>query len=101
MRDRARGSASSRGYNVRWRKARETYLIRHPLCVDCVAEGRPSAATVVDHIIPHKGDSGLFWDSVNNWAPRCVRHHNAKTAREDGGFNNPTSKSLDSNNLRS
>jgi 5-methylcytosine-specific restriction protein A len=42
---------------------------------------------VVDHIIPHRGDQALFWDE-ENWQPLCLVCHNAKTAREDGGFGN-------------
>lgn len=40
-------------------------------------------ATVVDHIIPHRGDlsSAAFWDETN-WQPLCKRHHDRKTARE-------------------
>jgi 5-methylcytosine-specific restriction protein A len=37
------------------------------------------------HRVPHRGDARLFWDQ-NNWQPMCTPHHNAKTAREDGGF---------------
>lgn len=29
----------------------------------------------------------LFWDQ-NNWQALCKPHHDAKTAREDGGFGN-------------
>jgi 5-methylcytosine-specific restriction protein A len=43
------------------------------------------AAVVVDHIIPHKGDKALFWDS-GNWQALCKRCHDVKTATEDGGF---------------
>jgi 5-methylcytosine-specific restriction protein A len=43
------------------------------------------AANVVDHIVPHKGDQALFWDK-NNWQSLCKPHHDAKTAREDGGW---------------
>lgn len=42
-------------------------------------------ATVVDHNIPHKGNKVLFWD-VSNWQSLCKACHDAKTAREDGGF---------------
>ena len=42
-------------------------------------------ATVVDHIIPHKGDQKLFWDT-RNWQPLCKPCHDKKTATEDGGF---------------
>ena len=83
--DRQRGTAAQRGYGGRWRKARLTFLKRHPLCVDCQKEDRITPATVVDHIIPHKGDRQLFWDS-GNWQALCAYHHNLKTATEDGGF---------------
>jgi 5-methylcytosine-specific restriction enzyme A len=38
-------------------------------------------ATVVDHVVPHRGDPKLLWDE-NNWAPACKPCHDAKTARE-------------------
>jgi 5-methylcytosine-specific restriction protein A len=38
-------------------------------------------ATVVDHIVPHRGDQRLFWDEAN-WAALCKPCHDAKTARE-------------------
>lgn len=85
--DAQRGSARERGYDSRWTKARATYLAEHPLCVECLKRGAYVEATVVDHIIPHKGDMKLFWDD-KNWEPMCVVHHNQKTAREDGGFGN-------------
>lgn len=42
-------------------------------------------ATVVDHIVPHCGNQQLFWDT-DNWQPLCKKHHDRKTATEDGGF---------------
>jgi 5-methylcytosine-specific restriction protein A len=39
-------------------------------------------ATVVDHIIPHRGNQRLFWDQ-NNWQALCKRHHDLKTGNED------------------
>lgn len=85
--DQRRGSAASRGYDSKWKIARAYYLRKHPLCVgqECKADHRVTPATVVDHIIPHKGDKQLFWDS-DNWQPLCKPCHDAKTAREDGGF---------------
>ena len=52
-----RASASVRGYNGRWEKARTRFLKAHPLCVRCMEQGRLTRATVVDHIIPHRGDA--------------------------------------------
>ena len=86
-----RGSSTERGYNHRWRKARETYLRSNPLCVICDADGVLTPATVVDHITPHRGDQKLFW-SRGNWQALCKRHHDRKTAKEDGGFGRPPSK---------
>lgn len=83
--DRRRGSAAERGYDGRWSKARAAYLRAHPLCVRCEAKGLVVAASVVDHIVPHRGDPKLFWDS-GNWQPLCKVCHDHKTATEDGGF---------------
>jgi len=80
-----RETATARGYDSRWRKARLMYLRRHPLCVECKNEDRLSPGTTVDHIVPHKGNQTLFWDE-NNWQSLCATHHNVKTAKEDGGF---------------
>ena len=55
---------------------------KHPLCVECQRKGKLTPATVVDHIIPHRGDQKLFWDR-SNWQALCHRHHSMKTRRED------------------
>jgi 5-methylcytosine-specific restriction enzyme A len=75
-----RGSAASRGYDGRWRKARLGFLRKHPLCCHCLERGRTTAATVVDHIIPHRGDKALFWNR-ENWQPLCKSCHDTKTGR--------------------
>lgn len=75
-------SAESRGYDSRWQKARKRFLAAHPLCVECLKEGKYTKATVVDHIQAHRGDPELFWDE-RNWQPLCKFHHDQKTGRED------------------
>ena len=85
--DLARGTAQERGYTARWQRARRTFLAQHPLCAECERQGRLTGATVVDHVIPHKGDMVLFWDS-ENWQSLCKTCHDVKTAKEDGGFGN-------------
>ena len=60
--DRMRGSAAERGYDGKWRAARDRYLRRNPLCAECLKAGIIKPATVVDHIIPHRGNEQLFWD---------------------------------------
>lgn len=79
----ARSEWTHRLYGTRWQKARLSFLSRSPLCVDCKDRGLIKTATVVDHVKPHKGDIGLFWD-VDNWQPLCVSCHTRKTAREGG-----------------
>ncbi len=76
--DRVRGGADARGYDARWRRARKAFLERHPLCAECQREGKLTPATVVDHIVPHRGDQRLFWDKTN-WQPLCKDCHDKKT----------------------
>lgn len=84
--DQRRGSARQRGYDSRWDKARLAYLASHPLCVMCSVQRRLTPATVVDHIIPHKGDLRLFWDT-DNWQPLCKPcHDGAKQRAEALGY---------------
>jgi len=75
-------TTAERGYGAKWQKARATYLASHPLCVMCEALGRAEVATVVDHVVPHRGDQKLFWDE-GNWAALCAHHHSSDKAREE------------------
>jgi 5-methylcytosine-specific restriction protein A len=68
-------------HTTRWRKLRQTLLSRRPLCVRCEAEGRPTPATDIDHIVPHRGDANLFWSS-RNMQGLCQAHHIQKTREE-------------------
>lgn len=84
-----RKSSSERGYGSRWQKARQGYLSSHPLCEDHKKRGHIVVATVVDHIVPHKGDMELFWDR-GNWQSLCKQCHDShkqrleKSGRETG-----------------
>jgi 5-methylcytosine-specific restriction endonuclease McrA len=69
--DARRPTASARGYNGAWQKARKGFLQSHPHCVMC-----GEVATVVDHIQPHRNDIRLFWDK-SNWQSLCSFHHNS------------------------
>lgn len=84
-----RPSSSARGYGARWQKASKAYLAAHPIAVDWFKthSGRLFAAEEVDHIVPHRGDMVLFWDS-SNWQGLTKADHSRKTAMEDGGFGN-------------
>lgn len=68
---------------------RLTQLAKEPLCRMCKAAGRITAATVADHIIPHRGDERLFYEgelqSLCDAAPwRC--HSSRKQKIEALGY---------------
>ena len=77
----------SKMYGWEWRKVRNNFIKANPLCVICFAKGLIVPANVVDHIKPHKGDKNLFWNE-DNYQSLCKPCHDAKTAKEDGGFGN-------------
>ena len=76
--DALRGGSAIRGYDASWRKARALFLRQNPLCSECRRNGTLTPATVVDHIVPHRGDKELFWDQ-QNWQPLCKDCHDRKT----------------------
>ena len=81
--DRMRGSRQERGYGAEWGRARVAHLQQHPLCAHCAIEHRAVPATVVDHVIPHRGDMLLFWEPANRQS-LCAACHGRKTLRELG-----------------
>lgn len=76
-----RGSARERGYTKAWERARLGYLSIYPLCAHCAP--RPVPATVLDHIVAHRGNMSLFWTAAN-WQGLCASHHGQKSRRENG-----------------
>lgn len=78
--DSARPSAAARGYGAKWQRYREQYLRANPLCGFCSRRGVVAAATVVDHIVPHRGDQKLFWRTSNHQA-LCTTCHNVEKQR--------------------
>ena len=74
------GHERQKMYDRRWRVVRKIHLNSSPLCVECERKGRVELATVVDHIIPHRGSRELF-DDTSNYQSLCKRHHDQKTAR--------------------
>ena len=75
-------TTAQRGYGYRWKKFRASYLLRHPLCVACAADGKVVEATVVDHVIPHRGDQKLFW--AGPFQALCASCHGRKAVEEGG-----------------
>jgi 5-methylcytosine-specific restriction endonuclease McrA len=76
-----RGSAASRGYDARWRKARLSFLALHPWC-ELKGNGCGMLASLVDHKTPHRGDMALFWDETN-WQSLCEHCHNVHKQRAE------------------
>lgn len=66
--------------NDDWRKYRERFLEVNPECYACGEK-----ATVVDHVIPFKGDVVLF-EKLDNHIPLCEYCHNYVSARFDSKF---------------
>ena len=83
--DERRGSARSRGYDGRWERARLLFLSEHPLCLGCEAVGVVEAATIVDHVVPHRGDMEAFWNE-SGWQACCAWHHDVVKQRLEAQY---------------
>jgi len=82
--DEHRGTSSQRGYDARWRRAREAFLAANPLCSWAERHGRTEAAAIVDHVKAHRGNMELFW-LVENWQPLSAAAH-ARTGMKENGM---------------
>ena len=96
--DSARANSNERGYGASWRKLRAFIIAREPLCRRCLANGRTTPATEVDHIKP-KAQGGT--DETENLQGLCHQCHSIKTATEDGGFGSHTSAKGGAGDVRS
>lgn len=47
-----RDPATKKRYGSRWSKIRAAYIAAHPLCEQCLADGRATAAREVHHKVP-------------------------------------------------
>lgn len=69
----------------RWHRLRWHQLQREPLCRFCDALGKVTAAGVVDHKTPHKGDEALFFDEENLQSLCKTCHDSSKQIQEKSG----------------
>lgn len=78
--DQHRPGSYERGYDTAWRALRKRFLRFNP---SCCKPGCLSPADTVDHYvsIAQRPDLRLEW---RNLRPYCERHHNQRTAREQG-----------------
>jgi 5-methylcytosine-specific restriction enzyme A len=62
MSDKDHRNAWHRWYDTpRWQRIRSFQLMEHPLCAICLeSRGMVVPASVVDHVVPHKGDWTAF-----------------------------------------
>jgi 5-methylcytosine-specific restriction endonuclease McrA len=72
--------------NKRWVHLRLRRLRREPLCATCLRHARVTAANVVDHIVKHNGDLGLFWDEANHQSLCYSCHNSTKQSIERRGY---------------
>jgi 5-methylcytosine-specific restriction protein A len=70
---------------TRWLQMRANQLTIEPLCRMCRAKGLVTAATVADHIEPHRGDERKFWEgALQSLCASC--HSSCKQSEEVGGW---------------
>lgn len=67
-----------------WAEHRRDQLIREPWCRECARHGLRTPATDVDHIVPHRGDAGLF--AHGELQSLCHSCHSRKTLAENAAL---------------
>jgi 5-methylcytosine-specific restriction protein A len=88
-----RRTSTQRGYGYAsgWHTRAALFRVRYPLCgmrpggrppvmSECYRHGDYTPATQVDHVVPHRGSTALFWDEEHNWQALCAACHARKTA---------------------
>lgn len=63
-----------------WRRFRDWFISKYPLCKKCSAYGFITPAKIVDHIVELKDGGALFDES--NTQSLCHACHNRKSAKE-------------------
>ena len=73
-------------YNTKeWYSLRTRQLRKEPLCKFCKDLGTITAANIVDHIVPHKGDQELFRNAENLQSLCKTCHDSVKQRIEKSG----------------
>lgn len=86
----ARPSRVARGYGNRWARRARKFRDEYPLCgmrpgrqapvmSACYDARRVTLGTLVDHVVPHRGNRDLFWDALGNWQTLCAACHARKS----------------------
>ncbi len=65
-------------YGRKWRRVRDAFITRNPICSDCAEQGKTKVAQVVHHIIPlDQGGTNAF----SNLMSLCTTCHEKKHKR--------------------
>jgi 5-methylcytosine-specific restriction endonuclease McrA len=67
---------------ARWKAIAKQQLDEEPLCRMCKAKGKLTAATTCDHVIRHKGNPVLFWNT-GNLQSLCTPCHSREKQRQE------------------
>lgn len=71
---------------VEWKRLVAQQLSNHPLCQRCLVKGIESAATIPNHVKPHRGDTQLFFDPDNLESLCAPCHDQVVQSEERGGI---------------
>src|SRR5262249_14953062 len=63
----------------RWRTRSKQQLQAHPLCAFCLADSQITAATIANHVVPHRGNPALFYYGA---LQSLCRHHHDTTKQQ-------------------
>jgi len=78
-----RRTSGERGYTRAWAERARAFRLRYPWCgmrpggqapvmSRCAELGLRTPAFQTDHVVPHRGDPGLFHDEAGNWQSLCA-----------------------------
>jgi len=74
-----RPNSYRRGYDSAWKVVRQQHILNHPLCADCLKEGKYVPMQDVHHIIK-LADRPELRDAANNLMSLCHSCHSKRTA---------------------
>ena len=76
-----RPGATARGYGSDWRRLRNWYATRNPLCEECLGRNRVMPVEEVDHVQEFDGKDDPLRLDHNNLMSLCRSCHRRKHAR--------------------
>ncbi len=65
----------------RWKKRAHAQLAAQPLCAFCLRTNKITPATIVDHVVPHRGNEYAFWNGEVQ--SLCAYHHNSHKKQDE------------------